>query len=80
MTLEMIRSMLAWCAVIDLGMLVLWFLLFTMAHDWLYRLHGKWFRMGREAFDAIHYKGMAFFKIGIVIFNLAPYLALRIIG
>jgi len=43
-------------------------------------VHGKWFTLSVEEFDAIHYKGMAFFKMGIVLLNLAPYLALRIVG
>ncbi|MEA5115229.1 MAG: hypothetical protein VB050_14510 [Geobacteraceae bacterium] len=80
MTLEMIRSMLAWCTVIDLGVLVAWFLLFTLAHDLMYRIHGKWFRMEEKTFDAVHYSGMALFKLGILIFNLVPYIVLRIIG
>jgi hypothetical protein len=80
MTLEMIRSMLAWCTVIDLGVLIVWFLFFTLAHDRMYRLHGKWFRIGAETFDSIHYMGMALFKLGILIFNLVPYIALRIVG
>jgi hypothetical protein len=36
--------------------------------------------MPRDRFDAIHYAGIAFFKILIMVFNLVPYLALRIIG
>jgi hypothetical protein len=32
-----------------------------------------------EKFDAIHYAGMAYFKIGIFLFHLVPYLALRIV-
>jgi hypothetical protein len=33
-----------------------------------------------ETFDAIHYSGMVLFKIGILLFNLVPYFALRIVG
>ena len=80
MTMEIVRDTLAWCAVINLGLLLWWFLFLTVAHDWTYRLHGKWFKMSRENFDAIHYGGMAAFKLGILLFNLVPYLALRIVG
>ena len=31
-------------------------------------------------FDAIHYAGMTVFKLGIILFNLVPYIALRIVG
>jgi hypothetical protein len=80
MTIEVIRAALAWCTVINIGLLLWWFLFITLAHDWTYRLHSKWFKLSVEKFDAIHYAGMALFKIGIVFLNLVPYLALRIVG
>ncbi len=80
MTLNMIRDVLGWCAIINLGLLSGWFLTFTLAHDWMYRLHGKWFRLSVEHYDTINYSGMAVFKIGIWLLNLAPYLALRLVG
>jgi len=78
MTAETILDFLAWCLVLNLGLLLWWFLFFVMAHDWMYRYHGKWFKLSVEKFDAIHYAGMAGFKIGILLFNFVPYLVLRI--
>ena len=80
MTLEAIRSALAWCTVINLGLLTWWFLFFILAHDWTYRFHSKWFNLSVEKFDSIHYAGIAFFKSLVIMFNLVPYLALRIVG
>lgn len=80
MTIEIIRATLAWCAVINIGLLLWWFLVFTLAHDWMYRVHSKWFKIPVDRFDAIHYAGIALFKIGIFLLNLVPYLALRIVG
>jgi hypothetical protein len=79
MNFEIIRDMLGWCAVINYSFLLWWFLFFSLAHEWIYRLHGKWFNISVETFDAIHYAGMALFKIGIFLFNLVPYIALRIV-
>jgi hypothetical protein len=36
--------------------------------------------MRQEQFDAVNLGGMAIFKILVIIFNLAPYIALRIVG
>ena len=80
MTIEIIRDTLAWCTVINWLLLLLWFLFLTLAHDWTYRLHSKWFNISVDKFDSIHYAGMTFLKISIILFNLAPYLALRIVG
>ncbi len=79
MTPELIQHALGWCAVINLGILLFWWLVLMLAHDWVHRFHGKWFQLSRERFDAIHYSCMALFKMGIFIFNIAPYIALRII-
>ena len=76
MTLEVLRSFLGWCAVINIGLLIWWFLFFWLAHDWMYRFHSKLARVSVETFDAIHYAGMACFKIAIFMFNLVPYLVL----
>ena len=80
MTIETIRAALGWCSIINIGLLLWWFLVITLAHDWVYQFHGKWFRLSIEKFDEIHYAGIAFFKIGIFFFNIVPYFALRIVG
>ena len=80
MNIDMIRDVLLWCAVINYGVLLVWFLFFILAHDWMHRLHGRWFHLSVEQFDALHYGGMTIYKLGIILFNLVPYVALRIVG
>ena len=80
MELETIRAFFAWCSVINMGLLLWWALFLLLAHDWVYDLHSKWFKISVEQFDTIHYAGMAFFKLAILLLNLVPYFALRIIG
>ena len=62
MTLEIVRSTLAWCTVIDLILLFWWFGFFVFARDFVYRMHSRWFPMPQEDFNKIHYAGMAFFN------------------
>lgn len=79
MKIEIIRAALAWSTVINMVFLIWWLLILTLAHDWVYRLHRKWFKLSVESFDTIHYSGIGLFKICIFVFNLVPYLALRIV-
>jgi hypothetical protein len=80
-TITLIREVLGWCTLINLGILYAWFFLIMFAHDWVFHLHHKWFNLLREErFYAIHYAGMALFKLGIILFNLTPYLALLLVG
>jgi len=78
-TIETIREVLGWCAVINIGILLYWFLMVVFAHDLVYRIHSKWFKIPVETFDAIHYAGMAYFKLTVFVFNVMPYFAIRIV-
>jgi len=79
MSVEVMRNFLLWCSVINYGILLVWFVTFAFAHDWMRRFHGKWFRLSADQFDAIHYSGMAILKMGIILFNLVPLIALHLV-
>ena len=79
MTIELIESVLGWSALINLGILLWWFLFITLAHDWTYRIHSRFYNIPMERFDSIHYAGMMFFKLANFMFFIVPYLALRIV-
>jgi hypothetical protein len=71
-----IKEVLLWCAGINYGVLLVWFGVFVYAHDWMYRLHTRWFKLSAETFDALHYAGLSIYKIGIILLNLVPLIAL----
>jgi hypothetical protein len=79
MTVELLRDALAWSAVLNMGILLWWFLFIVLAHDWVYKVHSKFYKIPIENFNTIHYAGMVFYKISIFTFFIVPYLALRII-
>ena len=80
MTIETMREFLGWCAVINLAVLAWWFLWLWLAHDYVYRMHSRWFAMPVERFNTIHYAGMAMFKLLVLVLNVVPYAALWIVG
>ena len=65
---------------INYGVLVVWWLFFLLAHAGMSQWHGRSFHVSVEQCDALHDAGMALYKIGILLFNLVPYIALRIVG
>jgi hypothetical protein len=79
MTVDMIHEFLGWCSIINIGILFFWFAMITLAHDKIYKLHSKWFKISKEKFDEIHYMLLGFFKLSVFIFNVVPYIALSII-
>ena len=80
MTIEQLQLFFGWCTVINVAILLFWFVFYLFGHDFMYRFHSRMFKMSKENFDTVHYAGLAIFKIGIFLFNFAPYMALRIIG
>jgi hypothetical protein len=79
MSIEVVRGVLLWSAIINYGLLVLWALLFLFARGWSHRV-GRWYRMTPEQMDVIQIAGMTLYKIGIILFNIVPYIALRIVA
>ena len=80
MTLQFASSFLLWCAVVNYAILLAWFAAFKFAHAWMFKLHSRWFHISQERFDGIHYACMAVYKVGILLLNVVPYFALRILG
>ena len=81
MTKDDIRGILGWCTVINFGFMMLWFLVFLVAHDFVYQVHSSIFPgLTPESFDVLHYQLLTFFKVSVMLLNFVPYIALRIIG
>ena len=74
--MSQLKSVLLWCVVINYAILLAWWALFVFAHGWFYRLHQRWFAFGAETFDALNWAGISFYKLGIVLFNLVPLIAI----
>jgi len=75
-----LSDFLLWCTILNYAVLLLWFVAFSVAHDWMFKLHGRWFHLTTGQFDSLHYGGMAVYKVGILLLNLVPYVALSIVA
>jgi len=76
MTMNEIKETLLWCVVINYALLLIWAGIFIYAHDWMYRIHTRWFKLSLETFDAMNLAGITIYKLGIILLNLAPLAAL----
>ena len=80
MTANEIKSVLLWCVGFNYAVLFTWFGVFVFAHDWMYGMHARWFKLSVSTFDAIHYAGLSVYKIGIILLNLVPLVALCLVS
>ena len=75
-----VREMMLWCSILNLGLLILVFLMFRMAGKWICKIHGKIWDLPEENVRISLYRTMATYKMLVFILNVVPYVALRIIG
>ena len=63
MDTEFLCRFLLYALGINYAILLLWFGVFVFARAWMRQLHGRWFSLSDASFDALHYGGMAIYKI-----------------
>ena len=73
---DTLKEILLYSLAFNYSILLVWFGMFCFAHDWIYGLHRRWFNLSTQTFDTLHYAGMSVYKIGIILLNIAPLVAL----
>lgn len=82
MSIIELRDALFWCWVINIGIMLWWWLWLVTAHDLVFRLHSRWIgvTIAEESFSTMHYCGLIFYKILNLVFFLIPWIALHIVA
>ena len=75
-----LTAFLAWSTVINIGVLIIATLAVMLMRDSMGKIHGKMFGLDDTNLSRAYFQYIAQYKIAIFIFNLVPYLALRIIA
>ena len=79
MTIDMVRNFFLWCSIINVGLLLISFVMFWVGRGMIYRIHSKWFAISKEQFAMLWYAMIGFYKMIVFVFNIVPYIALCII-
>jgi len=74
-----IRKVFGWCTLINMVLLLLSGLIFLFANDFIFNYYTSYMKISEENFHALWFIGLAFYKILVIIFNVVPYFALRIV-
>ena len=78
MDVYFIKEFLLLIFIVNMVLMLIWFIGLSLFGDWVYKIHSKWFKISREEFDSFHYKLMAIYKTTINGFVLVPLIALYI--
>lgn len=79
-SLETARAVLGWSSVLNLSMLVFAAIVLLVAGEPIKRIHTRLYGLSDADLDRSYFQYLANYKIMIFVFNLAPYLAIRIVG
>ena len=80
MSIELITELLGWCIIINVVFLMfasIWFMIFK---SWTANLVANVYGLKEEHVRFAYFQYVAFYKIAIFVFNLVPYIALKIIA
>ncbi len=80
MTMKKLRNVFMWCAIINWCVLLIWFLFTVLGPGWRYQWASHWKHLSPNEIDLINFGAMALYKVGILLFNLVPAIALHIVG
>ena len=77
MDIDLLVRFLAWCSVVNCGLLLFWFFAMLIAKDLIFKLQGLIDSLPQERLEELNYMVIGLFKMGVLLFNLTPYLVLR---
>ena len=80
MTIETIRTFLGWCTVINIGLFMLSSILIIAIRGTASRIHGKMFNLDEKSISQAYFQYLGQYKIAIIVFNIVPYFALKVMG
>lgn len=69
-----------WMSAINLGVLIFSVLIIMTCRGGVQKIHSKMMGVSEETLPAIYMDFLGRYKLMIIVFNLVPYFALRIIG
>ncbi len=78
--IEFITTFLGWCSVINISLLVLSTISLMLMREPILRLHSKLFKLSQASLPPIYFQYLAAYKLAILIFNLVPYIALKVMS
>ncbi len=80
MNLLLLKRVLGWCCVINYGLILVMTLFFLFALDPIYEIQSLFLNVPQEDYNTLWFLVIGIWKILVLVFNLIPYLALRIVG
>jgi hypothetical protein len=76
--LQTMTTFLGWCAVLNIGLLLFTAIWLIVFRDFTKSIHSAILGVDQDSMDVIYFQFMGNLKIAVIVFNVVPYLALKI--
>lgn len=80
MTMTELTELFGWMTLINIGLLVVATFSLMLMRDWVEPIHQRLFSLKPRVLRKVYMQYIAYYKIVVLVFNLTPYLALKIMG
>ncbi len=75
---DTLREFFGWCSVINVGLLTLTGVFVFLLRKPISRIHGKMFGLDETSLSSAYFQYLAQYKILVIVFNIVPYIVLKI--
>lgn len=80
MSIETLATFLGWCTVINIAFLIIVLIAVSLLHDWIGEISGKMFGITDDEAKATIFRVFQQYRFSIALFNLVPYIALKLMS
>jgi hypothetical protein len=77
---EQLTEFFGWAAVVNITYLTLATLLLASMKKWVLSIHSKLFDLDQQQISSKHFDFLSNYKVATLVFTVAPYVALKIMG
>ena len=79
-TIEIVKDFLGWCSIINISILMFSAIFIIIAEKMALNIHHKLFNVDNNYLRKAYFQYLAQYKIIIIVFNIVPYFALKIMS
>jgi hypothetical protein len=77
---ETVTELLGWCTAINFGLLIVASIALALMRGSISRIHSKLFGLDEVDLSRAYFQYLAQYKIAIIVLNLVPYIALKVMA
>jgi len=79
-SLGLFTAFFGWCSLINSALLLLATVFIRAFHRFTKTVHSKMFHVSMTELDLVYLNYLAYYKLGILIFNIVPYFSLKLMA